>query len=152
MRFAEGLSNLVARGDVLLLEVGPGRTLADLTRHGRVDGRPAAVYSSLGREGNDASDQRVLLESLAQLWVDGAPIDWRGFYAHEQRRRVQLPTYPFQRQALLDRSSIGVGAAARSDARLCTSRVARPAAAGALVVSATHAAHAVRGCHDQISK
>lgn len=98
VRFAEGLSNLVALGDVLLLEVGPGRTLADLTCHAVADGRPAAVYSSLGREGNDAPEQRVLLESLAQLWLAGARIDWRGFYAHEQRRRVPLPTYPFQRK------------------------------------------------------
>lgn len=98
VRFAEGLSQVVATGDVVLLEVGPGRTLVDLARRSGVGGRLAAVYASLARQENDAPDQRLLLESLAQLWLAGVAIDWRGFYAHEQRKRVELPTYPFQRK------------------------------------------------------
>jgi phthiocerol/phenolphthiocerol synthesis type-I polyketide synthase E len=98
VRFAEGVSSVMALGDVLLLEVGPGRTLADLARHAATGGRQAAAYSSLGRDGDEAPDQRVILESLGQLWLAGARIDWRGFYAHEHRRRVRLPTYPFQRK------------------------------------------------------
>jgi len=32
------------------------------------------------------------------LWLCGIEIDWNGFYAAERRRRVMLPTYPFERQ------------------------------------------------------
>ncbi|MDO9215988.1 MAG: acyltransferase domain-containing protein, partial [Lacisediminimonas sp.] len=44
-------------------------------------------------------DWQVLLASLGELYERGASIDWRGFeQAYPQRRKVALPTYPFQRQ------------------------------------------------------
>jgi acyl transferase domain-containing protein len=36
---------------------------------------------------------------LGNLWVAGVKPDWHGFYAGEQRRRVPLPTYPFERKS-----------------------------------------------------
>src|SRR5262249_38088299 len=36
--------------------------------------------------------------SLAALFVRGAPIDWAGFDHGYARRKVELPTYPFERQ------------------------------------------------------
>jgi acyl transferase domain-containing protein len=36
--------------------------------------------------------------ALGKLWLAGAPIDWSGLYVHERRRRLQLPTYPFERE------------------------------------------------------
>ncbi|HAA26621.1 MAG TPA: hypothetical protein DCE56_01735, partial [Cyanobacteria bacterium UBA8553] len=35
---------------------------------------------------------------LGQLWLGGVKVNWSGFYANEQRYRVPLPTYPFERQ------------------------------------------------------
>ncbi|WNZ21408.1 acyltransferase domain-containing protein [Leptolyngbya sp. NK1-12] len=46
----------------------------------------------------DRSDQALMLRSLSQLWLAGAPIDWSQFYAAETRHRLPLPTYPFERQ------------------------------------------------------
>ncbi|MEM7758017.1 MAG: SDR family NAD(P)-dependent oxidoreductase, partial [Cyanobacteria bacterium P01_A01_bin.40] len=39
-----------------------------------------------------------LLKTLGQLWLAGVEVDWSGFYADEQRHRIPLPTYPFERQ------------------------------------------------------
>ena len=44
------------------------------------------------------ADWEVLLSSLAKLYQLGANIDWSGFDRDYQRQRLQLPTYPFQRQ------------------------------------------------------
>jgi acyl transferase domain-containing protein len=38
------------------------------------------------------------LNTLGQLWLAGARIDWHGVHAQEERRRVSLPGYPFQRE------------------------------------------------------
>src|SRR5262249_21865885 len=38
------------------------------------------------------------LESLCELYVRSADIDWVGFDRGYQRRKVALPTYPFERQ------------------------------------------------------
>src|SRR5262249_13605568 len=39
-----------------------------------------------------------LLGSLGHLWLAGLEPDWNGLVRHERRRRVALPTYPFERQ------------------------------------------------------
>jgi phthiocerol/phenolphthiocerol synthesis type-I polyketide synthase E len=43
-------------------------------------------------------DIAFLLTTLGRLWIAGVQVDWSGYYAHERRRRVPLPTYPFDRQ------------------------------------------------------
>jgi acyl transferase domain-containing protein len=43
-------------------------------------------------------DEVFLLTTMARLWLAGVEIDWNGFYAQQQRRRIPLPTYPFERQ------------------------------------------------------
>jgi acyl carrier protein len=39
-----------------------------------------------------------ILNTLGQIWMAGVQIDWSGFYKYESRRRLPLPTYPFERQ------------------------------------------------------
>ena len=46
----------------------------------------------------EEDERGVLLASLATWYTRGGAVDWSGFHAHERRRRVPLPTYPFQRQ------------------------------------------------------
>ncbi|MES1243433.1 MAG: SDR family NAD(P)-dependent oxidoreductase [Acidobacteriota bacterium] len=67
----------------LLLRVGPGRAAEP------------GVLSSLG---DSDPDPAALLAALGGLWLAGLKIDWSGFHAGERRRRVALPTYPFERQ------------------------------------------------------
>src|SRR5690606_2404578 len=40
----------------------------------------------------------TLLGSVAELYVRGVEVDWSGVDRPYRRRRVELPTYPFQRQ------------------------------------------------------
>jgi acyl transferase domain-containing protein/acyl carrier protein len=44
------------------------------------------------------NDQETALAALGRLWLAGVEIDWTGFHEGEERRRVPLPTYPFERQ------------------------------------------------------
>jgi non-ribosomal peptide synthase protein (TIGR01720 family) len=100
--FGEGLGELLSKEpDSVLLELGPGDTLAVLA--GRHPGRSErnVVLSSLSRArsaGEKSSDVFCMLHALGRLWLGGARVDWRGFYAHEKRRRVSLPSYPFERK------------------------------------------------------
>src|SRR5262249_34192163 len=57
--------------------------------------RPHACLPSLRRGGGD---WETMLTSLARLYVAGAAVDWSGFDRDYPRRKVSLPTYPFQRQ------------------------------------------------------
>src|SRR5262249_35421854 len=48
------------------------------------------------RQGRDEGLQ--LLSSLGALYVHGFPLDWATATGTSARRRIALPTYPFQRQ------------------------------------------------------
>jgi acyl transferase domain-containing protein len=39
-----------------------------------------------------------MIQTLGQLWLAGAAMDWNKFHAGDRRGRVPLPTYPFERQ------------------------------------------------------
>jgi amino acid adenylation domain-containing protein len=98
VRFGDGVGELLAEGERIFLEVGPGQTLSTLVM--QHPGRPAGqtVLSSLRHPQDRQSDVGFLLQVLGKLWLAGAAVDWTGFYAGERRRRLRLPTYPFERQ------------------------------------------------------
>jgi acyl transferase domain-containing protein len=56
------------------------------------------VLSSLELSRETHKDVASLLAALGQLWLEGVPVNWHGFYAHERRSRVALPTYPFEKK------------------------------------------------------
>jgi acyl transferase domain-containing protein/acyl carrier protein len=56
------------------------------------------VLATLRHPKENQSDVAFLLKTLGKLWLTGLKIDWASFYINEQRYRVPLPTYPFERQ------------------------------------------------------
>jgi acyl transferase domain-containing protein/acyl carrier protein len=98
VRFADGLQPLSKERNSILLEVGPGQTLSTLARPQLDKAAGHIALSSLGRPNDRHSDAALLLNALGRLWLSGVEIDWAGFYVHEQRHRIPLPTYPFDRQ------------------------------------------------------
>ncbi|WP_164014714.1 type I polyketide synthase [Pyxidicoccus trucidator] len=98
VRFDEGLRTLAQQPATALLEVGPGTTLTSLARRQPdAEARIALSCTRHPRETN-ADDVTVLLTALGRLWLGGVHPDWAGFAKKEQRRRLPLPTYPFERQ------------------------------------------------------
>ncbi|HEX6199710.1 MAG TPA: type I polyketide synthase, partial [Thermoanaerobaculia bacterium] len=98
VRFASGVAELLAEPQRILVEAGPGNTLSTLARQ-HPDRRPShAVVSSLRHPKEERDDQATLLEALGRVWLAGGAVDWAAFQAGEDRRRVPLPTYPFERQ------------------------------------------------------
>ncbi len=98
VRFADGVAELLKDPKRILLEVGPGDTLAPLVRQQGEKASSRVIISSLGKSQGGQPDERRLLNTLGRLWMEGAKVDWSGFYARERRRRVPLPTYPFERK------------------------------------------------------
>ncbi|MEM7350361.1 MAG: acyltransferase domain-containing protein, partial [Acidobacteriota bacterium] len=97
VRFMDGCGELL-RSRHLLLEVGPGQSLATLAKQ-QPDGRQApAILNSLPprKSAGTQADPRQLIATLGRLWLHGAEPDWAAFYGAERRRRIPLPTYPFE--------------------------------------------------------
>ena len=98
VRFADGLRELLREPDRLLLEVGPGQSLATLARQHPDRGPGHHVVPSARHPKDPQDDQAFLLGALGQAWLAGARVEWAGFHAGERRRRLPLPTYPFERR------------------------------------------------------
>jgi amino acid adenylation domain-containing protein len=97
VRFADGVAAL-ARGDPapILLEVGPGNVTSTLALQ-TLGATAAGVVTSLQDAARESSDRDCLLGALGKLWTLGAQPHWEAL--HEvARRRVSLPTYPFERK------------------------------------------------------
>ena len=98
VRFAAGVGTLLAERGRVLLEVGPGRTLATLARQNGAAAAGAVVVTSLRHAQETTPDLTTMLQALAAVWRAGVPVQWPAVWAGESRRRVMLPTYPFERQ------------------------------------------------------
>ncbi len=104
VRFADALSEVWRREPgAVVLEVGPRATLATLGRQISSDPRNQASLPSLDvgaklPSGGDPDEQVALLRAVGALWAHGVSIDFRAFFEGDARRRVPLPTYPFERK------------------------------------------------------
>ncbi len=96
--FAPALAELRKAPNSILLEVGPGSVLATLARQhsGVLSDQP--IVSSLADGFSGEGDAVSVMNALGALWTAGARPDWRNLYGEEKRRRISLPTYPFERK------------------------------------------------------
>lgn len=97
VRFATALQSLLDAPSRVLLEVGPRATLNALVRQQPLlqQHRIATVATLSDRPESECRDA---LAAVGRLWSAGVALDIADFDRRERRRRVCLPTYPFQRQ------------------------------------------------------
>lgn len=100
VRFAAGVQTLLQQGHEIFIEVGPHPTLSGMARQIQqtTDTASQANIQWLPTLQRKQPDWQVFLQSLGVLYVHGVPVKWEAFDRDYQRRRVMLPTYPFQRQ------------------------------------------------------
>ncbi|MFQ6856287.1 SDR family NAD(P)-dependent oxidoreductase, partial [Streptomyces sp. 35M1] len=104
VRFLDGVRLLEAEGVTRFLELGPDGVLSVMGQ-GCVTADPASGSGSGSGEATfvpvlrkDREEPGSLVTALAELYVRGAGVDWSAYYAGTGARRVDLPTYAFQRQ------------------------------------------------------
>ncbi|NPC81470.1 SDR family oxidoreductase, partial [Pyxidicoccus fallax] len=92
-KVTDALRELVKESTRVLLAVGaPGA----LVESARSLAGTRAVLASLSADATPAP--AAVLTTLGRLWLEGVEVDWEGLYEGQSRRRVPLPTYPFERQ------------------------------------------------------
>ncbi|MEW9522216.1 type I polyketide synthase, partial [Streptomyces tubercidicus] len=99
VRFADGVRWLAAHGVTRFLELGPGGTLtamAGTCLSDLDDGETERVCLPSMRA--DRPEATSLMSAVAGAFTSGAPLDWAAFFAGTGARRVELPTYAFQRE------------------------------------------------------
>lgn len=98
VRFSDGLKTLLAEQNLCLLEIGSRRILGNMVPQSPTyNAGHHLVLASLGNT-PDISDFSNLAETAADLWNAGFNLKWESFYRHERRKRVPLPSTPFERK------------------------------------------------------
>ena len=92
VRFADGVARLDGEGVTSYLELGPDAVLSAMAAETAGD----ATFVPALREERD--EETTLLAAVAGLHVHGTKVDWTAFFAGTGARRVDLPTYAFQRR------------------------------------------------------
>ncbi|WP_437494050.1 type I polyketide synthase [Sorangium sp. So ce1014] len=94
VRFLEGIRALHEAGAEAFVEVGPSPVLSAMGQRCVPEGAGVWLPSLRPKR----SDCAQMLESLGALYVRGAKVDFAGFDRGRARRKLVLPTYPFQRE------------------------------------------------------
>ena len=98
VRFGQAIVTAIQKGATAFLEVGPGHGLTQLVRQQPSKPDGLTLLTSLGANDANTTDLDTALTSLGRLWLVGFEPDWDGYYSAEKRKRVSLPTYPFERK------------------------------------------------------
>ncbi|KAF4505885.1 hypothetical protein G6O67_007788 [Ophiocordyceps sinensis] len=108
VRFSDGIQTLADQGVTVFVELGPRPVLSAMGAT-CLDLGSAAWLPSLVPNKDDAL---VMQASLAELHVRHVPVEWSAYFEPFGCRRVELPTYAFQRERLRPAAAAADDAAA----------------------------------------
>ncbi|MFJ6482931.1 MULTISPECIES: type I polyketide synthase [unclassified Streptomyces] len=95
VRFADGVGALEAAGVTRLIELGPDGVLSAMARPLLEETGDVLLVPALRK---DRPEAQTLLTALAQAFRAGVDVDWTAVFEGSGARRVDLPTYAFQRE------------------------------------------------------
>lgn len=99
--FSSCINELLKIEDIIMLEVGPGRSLSNLVMQHSNKELTQFVLNSLPTQEEEKNSDHYLQSKLGQLWLYGYDIDWRKIQSNGGLHRISLPTFPFKKHKYL---------------------------------------------------
>ena len=118
VNFMGAMRALDQRGKHLFVEIGPASTLTPLGKRCVPPGKHVWLASTRPSD----QDGDAVVEAVARAYAAGQPISWPAFHRGHRRRRVELPTYAFDRESY--RLPTGPAVQASRNGRAATERAA----------------------------
>lgn len=97
VRFANAADTLLKLEDPIFIEVGPGQTLTSLVKQQGI-GKIIPSFVSITLPKNEENNYSTILNCLGELWLRGLDPDWNAFYRDQDRQKIELPSYVFDRK------------------------------------------------------
>lgn len=97
VRFSEGVENLLSKKHDVIIEVGPGNSLTKLVKQHIGLNDKIYTVNTLRHPLEKKPDSTHLTNAIGELWLFGVDINWKSYYKTEQRNKISLPTYSFNR-------------------------------------------------------
>jgi acyl carrier protein len=95
--FSDSLNLLLNDKNSIFIEVGPGRSLSSFVSQHENKKSSQKVLNLIRHPKEDISDQYYLFNKIGELWLNGIVPSWGDIYENEDRRKVSLPTYSFEK-------------------------------------------------------
>lgn len=100
VRFASAVTRVLADGDpTLMIEVGPRTTLSSLSAQMLADRATQVAVPSLQGPESELDESQSVIAAYGRVLSECPYLADCGFFDPSQRRRIPLPTYPFQRKS-----------------------------------------------------
>ena len=96
VNFTDGVYEIAGDENNLFIEVGPGNTLSTLLSRFRTKSQLTCL-STLRHPRQASNDIEFFFNSISGFWLNGGIINWSYIYHDEERYRVPLPSYPFEK-------------------------------------------------------
>ncbi|MEU5032293.1 SDR family NAD(P)-dependent oxidoreductase [Streptomyces milbemycinicus] len=96
VRFADGVTTAHSRGVDKFLELGPGGSLTAMAEETLDHTGTGTVCTPILHP--ERPEAQSVVHALGRIYAAGAPADWSAFFTGTGARRVDLPTYAFQRR------------------------------------------------------
>ncbi len=96
VRFTACIEQLLGSGFNVFLETAPGQSLTPMLKQ-QAKGQ-AEVIPLLSADNLTESDGSVFWRGIGKVWQQGGKLNWTDYYKDEKRKRISLPTYPFERK------------------------------------------------------
>lgn len=98
VKFSSGIRTLQDSGIYTYVEVGPGNILSSLVRLHHINNNSNNTIQMLQKNNINSKEEYNIYTGLADLWIQGAHVNWPNFYATKEKCRIPLPTYPFEKK------------------------------------------------------
>ena len=103
VRFSEAVTRMWdEEPSRILIELGPRRTLATLSKQHATDPKNQISLPTLASSSEDNLEWISMFNAVAQMWLAGVDVDWTRLSGDGQvrssRKHIGLPTYAFQRK------------------------------------------------------
>lgn len=97
VRFSNGINTLLALNkELIFVEIGGGHSLSTLLRQQK--NAQGVLALNLVRHPNEKHhDGEYLISRLGHLWCHGLSIDWKAYYKNENRKKIPVPVYAFEK-------------------------------------------------------
>jgi len=96
--YSDCVETLTADRDLVLLEVGPGKTMSSLARMNPGFKSTHSTIPTMRHPDESVDDEAYVLTALGRMWAIGVDVGIERWFSDGARRRISLPTYAFQRQ------------------------------------------------------
>lgn len=97
VKFSEGLEELFKVEERLFIEIGPGGALSSFVNTHKSRQEKQIALTSMRKPKEKENDVKYLTNLLGRLWMNGVDIKWEKYYEGENRLKVVLPTYEFDK-------------------------------------------------------